>query len=94
MRRHGNVSRVAGCALVVRGLGYLAIRSIARVEFWAFFHVCMAIWQVEVQCRLMSTTALIVCWLSMYTPTLLAKNNRLVHYSAFSIEINKNGLLS
>jgi len=50
-------SVVAGCALVLRGLGYSASLqasvhcSIARVAFWAFIHVRMATRQVEVQCR-------------------------------------------
>jgi len=38
---------------------------------WAFIHVSIAIRQVEVQCRPISTAVLIVCWLLMYTQTLL-----------------------
>jgi len=42
-----------------------------------------------------ATVMLIFCWLLMYNPTLLAKNNWLVGlYSAFGIKIHNNGLPS
>jgi len=73
----------------VCGLGYLAsLRanvSTVRVAFWVFLHVRMAIRQVSTNislssvCVKLSTAVLIVCWLLMYKPPLLAKNNWRVH---------------